>query len=47
MIKVLEQLSDYEALNIANQMMDDLMQASTEKNYVAHIQHFLNVRKVF
>lgn len=40
MIKVLEQLSDDEALNIANQMMDALMQASTEKNYAAHIQHF-------
>ena len=34
------QLSDQEALSIATQMMDELMDASTQQDYLAHIQHF-------
>lgn len=35
-----DQLTDTELLNIANQMMDSLMQASIEKDYAKHIQYF-------
>lgn len=34
------ELTDSELLGIANTMMDDLMNASTRKDYQAHIQHF-------
>lgn len=40
MKKNLEQLSDQEALDIANNMMDTLMDASTRQDYAAHSQHF-------
>lgn len=40
MVKAFAELSDQEALKIANQMMDALMQASTDKHYQKHIQHF-------
>ncbi len=33
-------LNDQDALKIANQMMDDLMNASTQKDYAGHILHF-------
>ena len=35
-----DQLTDAELLDIANHMMDSLMQASTEKDYAKHIQYF-------
>ena len=35
-----DQLTDIELLDIANDMMDSLMQASTEKDYAKHIQYF-------
>lgn len=39
-MKNLADLSDQDALEIANQMMDALMDASTRQDYAAHIQHF-------
>lgn len=33
-------ISDQAALKIANQMMRDLMDASTQKDYAQHIRHF-------
>lgn len=40
MISIISDLNDQEALKIANQMMDDLMDASTQKDYARHIRHF-------
>ena len=42
-----DQLTDTELLDIANDMMDSLMQASTEKDYAKHIQYFVSVLKVY
>ena len=39
-MKKLQGLTDSETLEIANAMMDQLMEASTQKNYTAHIEHF-------
>ena len=35
-----DQLTDAELVDIANHMMDSLMQASIEKDYDKHIQYF-------
>lgn len=40
MSKSFEALSDAELIDIANEMMNQLMDASTRKDYEAHIHHF-------
>ena len=40
MISTINDLNDQEALEIATQMMNDLMDASTQKDYARHIRHF-------
>lgn len=40
MVSKISDLTDQDALKIANQMMDDLMNASTQKDYIKHIRHF-------
>ena len=40
MLKTFDSLSDETLLEIANQMMNDLMDASTHMDYERHIQHF-------
>lgn len=42
----LQNYSDQTLVDIAQQYMDSLMQASTERDYVKHIQHFSKRLKI-
>lgn len=39
-MKRLNELTDQDAILIANRMMDQLMEASTHQDYAKHIEHF-------